>query len=137
MTAAIQIVSAASLRRTALLALAWLCGAVGLVGLFLPLVPGVFMLTVAAWLAAGSSPRLRARIFALPGVGYDVRMFLEQGTVRPHVRRNALIGMALAAPIPVLVLGAATPGTITALAGMALGAAYVATRPVAQPSPGV
>lgn len=122
---------AAWLRRHALAALAWALAAVGVAGMFLPLVPGVLFLIAAALVAARASPELRARIYAIPGAGADVQAFVERGTMRRSAKRSALVGIALGALVVWIFVGPATlPGGL-ALAGMAVGALYVAMRPSA------
>jgi uncharacterized protein len=118
------------LRDHALKLVAWSLAAVGVAGLFLPLVPGVLFLIVAALVAARASPELMARIYALPGAGADVQAFVERGTMRAAAKRSALIGISIGAVVVVLAIGATTWPGLLALAGMAVGALYVATRPV-------
>jgi uncharacterized membrane protein YbaN (DUF454 family) len=119
------------LGRTGLVAFAWLFAALGMAGLFLPLVPGVLFLIVAALLAARASPDLMRRIYAIPKAGPDVEAFVTRGVMRRAAKRSALIGIAIGALAVGLVVGPASGPGMVALAGMAVGAAYVATRPSA------
>jgi uncharacterized membrane protein YbaN (DUF454 family) len=121
----------ATLRRHALIALAWMLAALGVVGFFIPLVPGVFFLILAAICAAKSCPALRQRIFAMPRVGGDVEAFVTYGTMRPAAKRAALAGMTAAGIVTAAAVGPDSIVSWSAIFGLGLGAAYVATRPTA------
>ena len=119
--------------RHALMGAAWVFAALGIAGLFLPLIPGVLFLILAAFCAAKSCPALQQRIFALPRVGRDVEAFVRHGTMRASAKRAALFGMTAAGIVVAVVLGPTSTASLFAVAGMGLGAIYVATRPTSGP----
>lgn len=55
--------------------------ALGVIGAFLPVMPTVPFLLVAAWAFARSSPQLRQRILDHPTYGHHVREWQERGAV--------------------------------------------------------
>jgi len=102
--------------------------ALGLIGLALPVLPTTVFWIVAAICFARSSPKMYQRILTWPRVGPAVEDFVANGVIKRRGKMVAVSGMAIAAIIVAL-----TPmdvvATIAALAGIALGAIYVLTRP--------
>lgn len=80
--------------RWLLLALALGCLALGVAGIFLPLVPTVPFLLVAAWAAARSSPRLHAWLEGHPRFGSLLRQWREAGVVPRRAKWLATVMMA-------------------------------------------
>ncbi|MDB5898182.1 MAG: hypothetical protein JWP22_794 [Ramlibacter sp.] len=78
--------------RWLLMALAWVCVALGVVGILVPVVPTVPFLLVAAWAASRSSPRLHRRLYTDPRFG---RLLLEwdRHRVVPRLAKWAAAGM--------------------------------------------
>ena len=100
----------------------------GLIGTMVPVLPTVVFWILAAGCFAKSSPAMYQRILAWPRFGPAVDQFLTQGAISTRGKAAALTGMALGAA---LVLYSA-PGpilTTIALITIAIGAAYVVTRP--------
>lgn len=67
--------------RWLLLAVAGLCLLLGIVGIFLPVMPTVPFLIVAAWAASRSSPRLHRWLMTHPHFGRQLRDWYEHGVV--------------------------------------------------------
>lgn len=67
--------------RWLLLGLAGLCLLLGVVGIFLPVMPTVPFLIVAAWCASRSSPRLHRWLMTHPRFGRQLRDWNEHGVV--------------------------------------------------------
>ena len=74
-------------------ALAWTSLVLGIIGAFLPIMPTVPFLLVAAWAFARSSPALQKRILDHPSYGPHVRAWQERGAVGPLAKAWAIIAM--------------------------------------------
>lgn len=100
----------------------------GIIGAFLPVMPTVPFLLVAAWAFARSSPVLRQRILDNPTYGPQVRAWQEKGAVSRVAKIWAVSAMTLGVAItlwlglPVWLL-AIQGGICTAVA------VYIVTRP--------
>jgi uncharacterized protein len=116
--------------RLALLACAWVFLAIGIAGVFLPLVPGTLFLILAAACFTRSSPRFEAWLLDHPRFGPPVRAWREKGTV-PR-RGKVFAGASLAASWLILVAtgASAAVGAVTLALFLAVGL-FVATRPEA------
>ncbi|MEJ7930629.1 YbaN family protein [Ramlibacter sp. AN1015] len=73
--------------------------AVGLVGVFLPVVPTVPFVLVAAWAAGRGWPRLEAWLLAHPRFGPPIRNWRAHGAVSRAAKRMALATMAASATL--------------------------------------
>ena len=93
--------------RVLLLALACLCVALGVVGVFVPGLPTTVFILIAGWAAARSSPRLSAWLESHPLFGAMLRNWREGGYVSRRAKWTATVTMALCAVI--LFLGASRP----------------------------
>jgi uncharacterized protein len=81
--------------RWLLLSLAGLCLLLGVVGIFVPVVPTVPFLIVAAWCASRSSPRLHNWLVSHPHFGGPLRDWNEHGVVPRRAKWFATVMMAL------------------------------------------
>jgi uncharacterized membrane protein YbaN (DUF454 family) len=114
--------------RPILFALAWIFLAIGIVGLFLPLLPGTLFLIFAAACFTRSSPRFEAWLLDHPRLGPPVRKWRATGAIPRTAKIFAcaslvaswLILFATSTPLLVLVL---------CFALFAAVAAYVVSRP--------
>lgn len=75
------------------LSLGWTAVAFGAIGAFLPVVPTVPFLLVAAWAFSRSSPALRERIRSHPRYGAAVRAWQDRGVVAPLAKIWAVVAM--------------------------------------------
>ena len=83
--------------RWLLLTVAVISLALGVVGLFLPVVPTVPFLLLAAWAAARSSPRLLAWLEDHPHFGQSLRNWRHGGVVRRRAKWTATVVMSASA----------------------------------------
>lgn len=120
--------TAGKTQRVVFRSLGLLLTAVGAAGVFLPLLPGVPFLILAAACFARSSPRLEAWLLDHPLLGPGVRKWRERGAISLKSKVIALSMMALSG---VIVAQTAAPGwaKILTFGLMTIGALFVATRP--------
>lgn len=69
--------------------------ALGIIGIFLPLMPTTIFLILAAWCFARSSPRLERWLLSHKHLGPTVVAWRENGAIAPRSKRLAVTGMAL------------------------------------------
>ena len=109
--------------------LGWVMVALGVIGLVMPLMPGVVFLIAAAACFARSSPRLEAWLLDHPTFGKSLRDWRAAGAIPRPAKAMACAGMTIGfvvfcytfAPSVLLALGVA--------AGFLACAAYVVSRP--------
>ena len=92
--------------RWLLLALALASLALGFVGLFLPVLPTVPFLLLAAWAAGLSSPRLSQWLESHPRFGSQITDWRRDGVVRRKTKWTATVVMSASAITTVLLLRA-------------------------------
>jgi uncharacterized protein len=114
--------------RLLLFALAWIFLAVGIAGLFLPVVPGTLCLILAAGCFTRSSPRFEKWLLDHPRFGPPVRAWRETGAVPRRAKIFAAISLAASWLIIVATSDSAIVAVVTAALFVAVGL-YVATRP--------
>lgn len=98
--------------RLLLLILGWLCFGLGVIGMFVPLLPTTIFWILAVWCWLRSSPALAARVYGHPTFGPAVRAFIERGEMSRRAKLFAVTGMSvgfllwwlLSAPAPVWLL---------------------------------
>ncbi len=119
---------AAALWRPVLFVLGWVLLALGVAGVFLPLVPGTLFLILSAACFARSSPRFEAWLLAHPQLGPPVRQWRERGAIP---RRIKLIACASLVASWLLILWTAPPDAIKVgcLALFVGVAGFIVTRP--------
>lgn len=118
-----------ALRRPLLLALAWVCVALGAVGIVLPLLPTTPFLLVAIWAFSRSSPEMAARIRNHAIAGSYVRDWEDEGVI-PLGAKIIAITMMLAM-LGYLYFGVGAPSWVMIAASvvLVLVAAYMLSRP--------
>lgn len=114
--------------RWLLLALAVLCVVLGVIGLFLPLLPTVPFLLLAAWAAARSSPRLEQWLYGHPRFGGPLRDWREGGVV-PRRAKWLATGMMAASGVILLVVLPQRWAALAAIGCMACVALWLWRRP--------
>lgn len=114
--------------RLVLLLIAWLSFGLGVVGVFVPLMPTTCFLLLAVWAGSKSSPRLALWIREHPRFGPTVMAWECQRAIPRHAKWLAAGMLALS----MLVLGL-TVGPLWLklflIAGLALLGAWIVTRP--------
>lgn len=120
--------------RWCLQGLAAVCVLLGVVGLFLPVMPTVPFLIVAAWCASRSSPRLHKWLMEHPRFGRQLRDWNEHGVVPRKAKwittvmmAGSAISMSFVAPPAWL------PAVGGVIVGMAIVLAWLWRRPEHQP----
>lgn len=105
----------------------------GIVGVFLPVLPTTPFMIVALWAFAKSSPRLQRWLYEHPLFGPPLRRWHEHRVIPGYAKAMALGAMAVS--LAAMVWVAATPWQYVAAAGalMAVGAAYVLSKPSRAP----
>jgi len=80
-------------RRAALLICGTLSVALGVIGIFVPLLPTTCFLLVAAWCYARSSPRLYDRLMRARWIGGYLRRYRDERAIPVHVKTASLVMM--------------------------------------------
>ncbi len=101
---------------------------VGVVGVFLPVLPTTPFLLIAAAAFARSSPRLHAWLLAHPLLGPPIRDWQDHGAISKAAKRLAVGTMAVVFLVS-LWLGLPTAVLFAQAALMTIGAAFVLSRP--------
>ncbi|MFV1851589.1 MAG: YbaN family protein [Thalassospira sp.] len=73
------------------LALGWLSVGLGVIGIFLPLLPTTPFMLLAAWLFAKGSPRLHDWICNHPRFGEPIRQWNEHGVINRRAKTLAMV----------------------------------------------
>jgi len=105
-----------------------LCVALGMIGVFLPLLPTVPFLLLAAFLFANSSPRLHTWIVTHRRFGPMIEDWTRSGAIGPRAKRLATLSIAAVFGLSLL-LGVGL--TVLAIQAAALGCVliFIWTRP--------
>lgn len=115
-------------KRITLIAVAWVSFALGVIGVFVPLMPTACFMLLAVWAASRSSPRFAIWIRAHPRFGPAVLAWEVERAIPRHAKW--LAGGMLAASMLVLAL---TVGLVwlklALIAGLAAVAVWIFTRP--------
>ena len=126
---------ARGLARLALLALGGSCVGLGLLGLFLPVLPTTPFLLVALWAFARSSQRFHDWLFEHPVLGPSLRRWRRDRVIPARVKLFALSAMGLSLTGVVAFSDAPWPLVAAMAALMAVGAGFILSRPSRAPRP--
>jgi uncharacterized protein len=107
----------------------WVMVALGVIGLVMPLMPGVVFLIVAAWCFARSSPRLEAWLLDHPTFGKPLRDWRPAGAIPRSAKAMACAGMAIGFVVFCYTFAPSVPLASGVAAGFLACAAYVVSRP--------
>jgi uncharacterized protein len=120
--------------RWALVLLAIVSLAVGIVGIFVPILPTVPFVLLAAWAAARSSPRLSAWLEGHPRFGVYIREWRQGGVVRRPAKLLATLAMSASSLVIMATIGLRWPAAL-AIGTMACVLAWLWRRPEHPPEP--
>ena len=99
----------------------------GAIGLFLPLLPTVPFVILAAFCFARSSPRLEARLLSHRRFGPHIEAWRTRGAISRQGKRAALVAFGASAVIGLMTL--ALPWSLVPVAAALIGGSWIATRP--------
>jgi len=118
--------------RIILIALGWICVFLGMVGIFLPILPTTPFILLAAWLFARASPRFERWLYEHRLFGPPLRAWRDHRSIPRRTKIMAISMMAMSFAILVFVLKPMI--WITAVVGAILfsSAMFIATRSEAQ-----
>lgn len=118
--------------RFAYLALGLLCVGLGVIGVFLPVMPTTVFMLIAVWAFSRSSARLETWLLEHRRFGPRIREWREFGTIPLTVKLTAWGSMAASLTLMV-VSGASWIALSGASSVMLIGAIYIASRPSKPP----
>lgn len=104
-----------------------LCVGLGVIGMFLPVMPTVVFFLLAALLFARSNPEWERRIMEHETLGPPIRAFRERGVIRPWAKASAVGAMAVSSVGAIILLDG--PWSYAPAAVCALCALFILTRP--------
>mgnify|MGYP002087464505 CR=1 FL=1 len=107
----------------------WLSLALGLVGIFLPLLPTTPFILLAAFCFSKGSPQLHRWLCSTKVAGKTIRDWELHGVIRPQAKRLATVMMLLLISYPMFFMG--VPPLLSALMAGTTGAglAFIWSRP--------
>jgi len=125
--------AARSAARAVYLSVGLACVALGAAGAFLPVLPTTPFMILALGAFAKSSPRLESWLYHHRLFGPPLRRWTEHRVIPPTAKAAAVGGMA--ASLAIMIWVAHAPGWALGAAGalMAVGAAYVLSKPSRAP----
>lgn len=105
-----------------------LCVGLGIVGMFVPVMPTVVFFLIAAVLFAKSNPAWEAKIMNHPKLGPPIKAFRERGVIGRRAKFAAVAGMTVSSVVAFFLLRpgvwAYVPGAICAMCAI-----FILTRP--------
>jgi uncharacterized protein len=116
------------LRRAAYIALAGVSFALGVIGVFVPLMPTTCFMLLAVWSASRGSPRFALWIREHPRFGPAVVAWEGERAIPRHAKWLAVIMLAFSMLVLVLTLSLAWL-KLTLITGLALLGLWIVTRP--------
>ncbi|MGE4535154.1 YbaN family protein [Halomonas sp.] len=116
------------LKRLVYLAIAGVGFVLGVVGVFVPLMPTTCFMLLAVWAATRSSPRLAGWIRAHPRFGPAVLAWEGERAIPRHAKRLAAAMLALSMLVLALTVSLLWL-KLALIAGLALLGAWIVTRP--------
>ena len=111
------------------LALGWLCFGLGVLGVFLPVLPTTPFMLLALGAFARSSGRLHHWLYNHPTYGPSLQQWQTHRVIPLRAKLFALCCMALSLIYLVAFSNAPAPAIWTAVALMGVGAGYILTKP--------
>lgn len=100
----------------------------GAIGIVVPGLPTTIFWILAALCFARSDPKIRDWIYAQPGIGPQVELFIDKGEMTRGGKRGALIGMTFAAGLLIFLLRTRPIALGIGLVFIGIGALVVLSR---------
>lgn len=122
------------MRRTIYLICGFLALGLGAIGVFLPLLPTVPFMILAAFCFARSSPALEARLLNHRHFGPHIRRWRERGAISRRGKKAALVAFAFSALLALLL--SPFPWSLVPLLAALIGGSWIWTRPEGDGGPG-
>lgn len=114
-------------KRYAYLLMGWLALALGGLGIFLPILPTVPFMILAAFCFARSSPRLESWLLEHENFGPHIKAWREHGAISRRGKIMALLGFAFS--IIIALIFAKAPYSYIPIAAALIGGTWIWTRP--------
>ncbi|MEE9352205.1 MAG: YbaN family protein [Thiotrichaceae bacterium] len=118
-----------TLKKMVYTSLGWTSFVLGVIGIFLPLMPTVVFWIIAVWFWSKGSPQLMERVYKHPQYGSSVKAFMQHGIVSRTGKYAAISSMTLSY---LLILVLASPVmwiSLTIGAVLIMVALWLITRP--------
>ena len=122
----------ATLRKVALLCLAALSFAIGVLGVVLPGLPATPFLLLTSFFLLRSSPRLNALLLRSRLFGPILTDWQKRGGVRPHVKCKSIIAVVILVSITIFFTGYSPATTLATLSLAIVGIAVIVRLPAAR-----
>jgi uncharacterized protein len=116
-------------KRIFFLLLGFFSVALGTIGIFLPLLPTVPLMILAAFCFARSSPALERRIVEHPSLEPHFAAWRERGAISRKGKAAALVAFTASALVGILALH--FPAMLLPVAAALIGGGWILTRPTA------
>ena len=116
-----------SVLRLGYVLLGFLSLAIGTVGAFVPLLPTVPFMLLAAFFFARSSPAMERKLLEHPTVGPHIVAWRSRGAISRNGKRAALVAFAISAAIGLVALP--YPWSFVPLIAAVIGGSWIWTRP--------
>lgn len=100
------------IKNSVYLTLGWLSFALGVIGIFLPLMPTTVFWILAVWLWSRGAPHLMEKVYNNPRYGPSVESFMLHGVVSRKGKYIAIMSMAISYIILQIIAG---PGLLVSL----------------------
>lgn len=117
------------MRRAFYLGAGFLSVGLGTIGIFLPLLPTVPFMILAAFCFARSSPALEARLLDHRRFGPHIRRWRERGAISRRGKQAALAAFAFSAALGLIL--SPLPWSLIPLAAALIGGSWIWSRPEA------
>ena len=109
--------------------LGWLFFALGVVGVFLPVMPTTVFMIMALWAFANGSRRLHTWLYTHHKFGPSLQQWDRHRVIPVHAKIAAIGGMLISLTYVTLFSGAPHLAVVATVALMACGAVYVLSKP--------